>query len=179
MERIIIDIDNTLWNLAPVLYTRMKEASPGLPPRGQWPTRDHWRRFITREMVLTLLDAIHMEQDRFVPYDDAAGFLSALKSMGFYVIIASHRTSHAIDATTKWLQKNRLVYDQIHLSYDKTVLFNESWGVVDDNLDTLRKAKLAGIIRAGLKTPWNEGEDHPLFDNLTQALEYIEEQHGN
>jgi len=179
MKRIIVDIDNTLWDLAPVLYARMREVSPALPPRAEWPTKDHWRQHITVDMVLTILDAIHMEQDRFAPYGDAADFLSALKKMDFYIIIASHRTGQALDATTKWLQKNSLAYDQIHLSYDKTVLFNDSWGVVDDNLDTLRKAKLAGIMRTGLKTPWNEGEEHPLFDNLTQVLGYIEEQQGN
>ena len=179
VEKIIVDIDNTLWDLAPVLYGRMREVSPDLPPRAEWPSRNHWRRYMTMEMVLTILDGIHMEQDKFAPFDDASGFLSALKRMGFYIIIASHRTGHAIYATTKWLEKNGLSYDQIHLSYDKTVLFGDCWGVIDDNVEVLNKAEQTGIIRAGLRTPWNMGEEHPLFDNLIQILKYIEGQRGN
>lgn len=97
-----------------------------------------------------------------------------MKERGFYIIVASHRQKGTLEAAVRWLSKNRLTYDKIHLSYDKTVLFDDCWGVVDDSPVTLRKAKNAGIVRAGLKNPWNESEEHPLFDNLGQILRYIE-----
>jgi hypothetical protein len=48
--------------------------------------------------------------------------------------------------------------------------------VIDDSPETLGRARDAGIIRAGLRNPWNEGEDHPLFDNLRQISEYLQKQ---
>jgi hypothetical protein len=176
MKKIIVDIDNTLWDLAPVLYERMREVSPDLPPAAEWRQWDFWRSFIKPKAIYALLDAIHMEQERFQPFDDAGEFLSTLKEMGFYIVVASHRRQDALDPTARWLHKNTLVYDEIYLSYDKTVLFNDCWGVIDDSPETLGKARDAGIVRAGLRNPWNEGEDHPLFDSLKQISEYLRKQ---
>ncbi|MGD0489383.1 MAG: hypothetical protein ABSB94_19610 [Syntrophorhabdales bacterium] len=176
MKKIIVDIDNTLWDLAPVLYDRMREVSPGLPPAAEWREWDFWRSYIKPKAIYTILDAIHMEQESFAPFDDAGEFLSALKEMGFHIIVASHRRQDAFDPTARWLHRNGLVYDQIHLSHDKTVLFDDCWGVIDDSPETLSKARDAGIVRAGLRNPWNEGEDHPLFDNLKQIKEYLRKQ---
>ncbi len=176
MKKIIVDIDNTLWDLAPVLYERMRGVSPDLPKAAEWREWDSWRSHIKPKVIYSILDAIHMEQESFPPFDDAGAFLSTLKETGFYIIVASHRRQDALDPTARWLHKNNLVHDEIHLSYDKTVLFNECWGVVDDSPGTLGKARDAGIVRAGLKNPWNEGEGHPLFDNLKQISEYLQKQ---
>jgi hypothetical protein len=107
---------------------------------------------------------------------NAEVFLSALREMGFYIIVASHRRQDAFGPTARWLEKNHLVHDELHLSTDKTVLFTDCWGVVDDNPDILAKAKDAGIVRAGLRNPWNEGWGHPLFDDLNQVLTYLRTQ---
>jgi hypothetical protein len=176
MEKIVVDIDNTLWDLAPVLYERMREVSPDLPPAAEWREWDFWRSYVKPEAIYAILDAIHMEQDGFPPFADAAEFLAALKGMGFYIVVASHRRQGALDPTTRWLRKNYLVYDEIHLSHDKTVLFDSCWGVIDDSPETLGKARDSGIVRAGLRNPWNEGEDHPLFDSLKQISEYLQTQ---
>lgn len=173
MKKIIIDIDNTLWDLAPVFYGRMREARPDLPPSSEWRDWDFWRSYLTSKAVYKILDSIHMEQDVFQPFAEAAEFLAGLRRMGFYILVASHRRPAALDPTSRWLDKNGLVYDEIHLSYDKTVLFGTCWGIVDDSPETLDKARGAGIIRAGLRNPWNEGQDHPLFDNLGQISEYL------
>ena len=114
-----------------------------------------------------------MDQDGFAPYPEASSFLSSVKENGFYIIIASHREKGTLDATARWLRANKLAFDEIHLSYDKTVLFDDCWGVVDDSPFTLRKAQVAGIIGTGLRTPWNEYENYPLFDNLIQVLNFL------
>ena len=147
-----------------------------MPPPSQWRSWEFWRSYIGPERIYDLLYDIHLEQENFAPYADAAPFLASLKEAGFYIIVASHRRPGTLGATESWLQKNGLVYDQVHLSYDKTVLFTECWGIVDDSPVTLEKAKMAGIVRTGLVNPWNEQEDHPLFDSLTQILSYLLEQ---
>jgi hypothetical protein len=176
MKKIIVDIDNTLWNLAPVFYERMREVSPDLPPASEWREWDFWRSYLKPKAIYAILDSIQMEQEAFLPFVDAGDFLSTLREMGFYIIVASHRRPGTLDPTTRWLRKNGLVYDEIHLSQDKTVLFDSCWGVIDDSPETLGKARDAGIVRAGLRNPWNEGEDHPLFDNLGQISEYLQKQ---
>ena len=88
---------------------------------------------------------------------------------------ASHRVKETLDATARWLLANNLVFDEIHLSYDKTVLFDTCWGIIDDSPFTLHKAKKAGIVGAGLEMPWNKREDYPLFGNLAEILQYLKE----
>jgi hypothetical protein len=68
---------------------------------------------------------------------------------------------------------HNLAYDEIHLSNDKSVLFNDLCAIVDDSPSVLDKAKAAGIIRVGLRCPWNEDIDHPLFDTLLEVLNYL------
>jgi hypothetical protein len=176
MEKIIVDIDNTLWNLAPVLYSRLREKSPDLPPTTKWREWDFKGWPVTPKAIYPVLNRIHMEQDTFSPFPDAAEFLRSLKEMEFSIIIASHRLQDAFGPTERWLRQNDLVYDEIYLSRDKTVLFHDSWGVVDDSPETLNRARDAGIIRAGLRNPWNEGQDHPLFDDLTAITGYLRQQ---
>lgn len=176
MAKIIVDIDNTLWDLAPVLYDLLRKENPDLLPAAQWREWDFWRSSITPKTVYAILDRIHMQQDTFVPFTDAAGFLRSLKEMNLYIVVASHRREHALGPTERWLRKYDLVHDEIHLSHDKTVLFYDSWGVVDDSPETLDRARDAGIVRAGLRNPWNEGRDHPLFDNLTDIAGYLRRQ---
>lgn len=117
-----------------------------------------------------------MEQDNFQPYKDARIFLERLRKKGFYIVIASHRERETLPSTRRWLEKNDLPFDEIHLSYDKTVLFDRCWAIIDDSPVTLDKARSAGIVRAGLKNPWNEREDHPLFGSLEEIYDYLQNQ---
>lgn len=179
MDKIIVDIDNTLWDLAPVLYARIRELNPDMPPPAEWDNWDFWLPYVTPKEAYAVLHTIHLEQESFLPYVDAAWFLASLKERGFYITVASHRQKEALEPTAQWLRKNGLVYDEIHLSYDKTVLFQTCWGIVDDSPVTLSKARFAGIVRTGLRNPWNEREDHPLFDSLAEVLQYLERQARN
>ena len=175
MQKLIVDIDNTLWDLAPVLYERMVRVNPALPPPSEWREFDFWKKYVSPREFYKLVRDIHMDQEMFTPYQDAAPFLASLKEIGFFVIIASHRAKGTLDATARWLCAKNMVFDEIYLSYDKTVLFDECWGIVDDSPHTLRKAEKAGIVKAGLEMPWNEGEDYPLFGSLAEILQYLKE----
>lgn len=173
-KKIIVDIDNTLWNLAPVLWEHLKVYNPKMPPPPEWNYWDFWESYVKIKDLYQVLKNIHMQQDKYPPYSDSRPFLEALKDRGFKIVIASHREEKTFAPTVKWLNRNGLLFDEVHLSHDKSVLFAESWAIIDDSPITLDKAARAGIIRAGLLNPWNANSAHPLFDNLLEVLGYID-----
>lgn len=173
-RRIIVDIDNTLWDLAPVLWEHLKAINPKMPEPSEWDCWDFWEGYVTMKELYQVLKNIHMQQDEYHPYPESKAFLKALKEKDFYIVIASHRERKTYAVTAKWLKQNELLFDEVHLSQDKSVLFADSWGIVDDSPITLDKAASAGIIRAGLSNPWNANSAHPLFGNLYEVLNYIE-----
>ncbi|HEX2965542.1 MAG TPA: hypothetical protein VHO84_07140 [Syntrophorhabdaceae bacterium] len=176
MRKIIVDIDNTLWALAPVLYQHLRKVAPSMPEHELWGEWDFWDGYIDEKTLYTVIWEIHLNQDRYGVYPESQRFLSLLKEKGYHIIIASHRDKDTIHATTRWLEKHQLPFDELHLSYDKSVLFSDAWAIVDDSPVTLEKAAKAGIIRAGLRNPWNKNENHPLFSNLMEIYEYLESQ---
>lgn len=173
MKKVVVDIDNTLWHFAPVLYERMKEVNPQVIPFEEWNKFDFWKSFMPTKTFYSIIKGIHMDQEQFTPYPDARLFLSSLKDMGIYIIIASHREKESLDVTINWLKKYDLVFHEIHLSFDKSVLFDDCWAVVDDSNFVLDKAANAGIIGTGLKMPWNEHGNYMVFDNLIEILKYL------
>lgn len=176
MKKIIVDIDNTLWDLAPVFFEYLKKYNPEIPVEDLKRGETRLKGYIPREDLFKVLKEIHMRQGDFEPYPDAKEFLYALKGMGLYIIIASLRDEEARDVTARWLKKYELSYDELHLSNDKTVLFPDSWAIVDDSTWTLNKAAEAGLVRTGLVNVWNANRGHPLFPTLKEALEYLKEQ---
>ena len=177
MRKIIIDIDDTLWDFISVFYKRMEKAYPDVVLPANWRDLLFWLRHASPETLpdaINIMRGIHME-DQFSPFPEARYFLTSLKDRGFRIIIASHRDKEAADATTRWLMQNNLIFDDLHLSKDKTVLFHDCWAVVDDSPIILGKAKKAGIIGVGLKTLWNEKEDCLLFNDLLGILPYLDE----
>lgn len=173
MKKIIVDIDNTLWDFAPVLYERIKKINPDMIPPSSWLTWDFWKPYLGAREFYFIIREIHKDQCIFEPYPDAGFFLSSLRERGFYIIIASHREKDTLDAAVEWLTKYNLTFDDIHLSHDKTILFNDCWAVVDDSPLTLDKAAEMGILRAGLKNPWNKDKKHPLFANLIEIFYFL------
>jgi hypothetical protein len=173
-RRVIVDIDNTLWDLAPQLWKHLQAINPQMPPPEKWKDWDFWEELVRTKDLYRALREVHMQQDQYAPYPESRNFLAALKERRFYIIIASHREKGTLDPTVRWLRKYDLVFDEVHLSNDKSVLFDGSWAIVDDSPITLAKAAKAGVIRTGLRNPWNEGMDHPLFENLTEVLAFLD-----
>jgi hypothetical protein len=171
---IIVDIDNTLWDFAPVLWDHLRREDPSIPPPTEWHRWDFWRERIGVKEFYRVLREIHLRQDTFAPFPDARAFLESLKGKGWTVIIASHREKETCEATERWLRLHELPFDELHLSNDKSVLFPGSWALVDDSPVTLDKARQAGMVRAGLLYPWNAGSGHPLFPTLGMILAYLE-----
>lgn len=172
MRRIIVDIDNTLWDFASVFCERLKRIAPAIPPVDKWDW-DFYKDYISLEELYTVIDGIHREQDIFEPFPSAKWFLESLFAEGYAPIIASHRQNSSRKATEDFLQKHNLPYVELHLSYDKTVLFNSSCAIVDDAPSLLDHARQKGLICTGLRYPWNKNTEHPLFDSLEGVLEFL------
>ncbi len=173
--RILVDIDNTLWDFAPALYDVLKRMIPSAPFPSTW-RGPFWREYITDAEFRQAMTDVHLAQDSHVPFPEAKAFLSSLRGLGFTIVIASHRAEETRDATEKWLRMYDLVFDELHLSFDKTVLFPSAWGLVDDAPNLLDKAARAGLVRTGLLAPWNAESGHPLFGNLMEVLRYVKGQ---
>jgi hypothetical protein len=172
--KIIVDIDNTLWHFAPVLYEWLKDVNPSILPVEQWGAWKFWERDMDTKTFYKVLKGIHMNQEEFAPYEDARWFLGSLKERGFSVLIASHREKDTYDPTLRWLKKYDLYFDELHVLNDKSKLFDGAFGVVDDSPVTLEKARKAGIVTTGLKFPWNDGLGYELFGSLPEVLGYID-----
>lgn len=72
--------------------------------------------------------------------------------------------------------RHGLLYDELHLSLDKTGLISKADVVVDDSPLTLEKAIENGALGTGLLFPWNRGyvsNGFRLFQNLPEVLKYI------
>ncbi|MBP1724642.1 MAG: 5 nucleotidase, deoxy (Pyrimidine), cytosolic type protein [Deltaproteobacteria bacterium] len=174
MKKIIVDIDNTLWDLSPVLWEQLKSFNPDMPPPSQWSHWDFWEGHVSMRELFRALKIVHDHQDIYPAYPESKSFLDSLKERGFCILIASHREKGTYNPTVRWLEKHKLPFDEVHLVSDKSVLFDHSLAIIDDSPVTLEKAAHAGVLRAGLRAPWNEGTGHPLFSSLIEILNYLD-----
>jgi len=174
MKKIAVDIDNTLWDFSPVFWDKLRKINPAIVPPAIWNRWDFWDTYVTKKQIYGAIKEIHLKQDRYLPFDGARPFLASLKDRGFYIIIASHRAPEARSVTAKWLEEHGLVHDELHLSNDKSIIFKDLCAVVDDSPSVLDRAKDAGIVRVGLRRPWNKETGHPLFETLEEILAYLD-----
>lgn len=175
----IIDIDNTLWQFCDAFSEELRTINPAFPLIEEWTTWNFFVPYCTEEQFMAAVDAVHIRQDsdEYLPYPEAKGFLQSLKKQGYRVIIASHRRPEMREPTERWLAKHGLSFDDLHLSFDKSVLFKDAALVVDDAPHTLEKAVASRAIGAGLLFPWNRayvGNGFGLFGDLNKVLVYIE-----
>lgn len=174
----VIDIDNTLWQFCDAFYEELKKINRAFPRPEAWMTWDFFVPYCTEQQFLGAVDAVHVQQDsdEYQPYPEAKGFLRAIKEQGYRIIIASHRRTEMRGPTERWLERHGLEHDELHLSFDKTVLFGNAAVVVDDAPQTLEKAVEHEAIGAGLLFPWNRdyaGNGFGLFKNLDEVMKYI------
>lgn len=175
----IIDIDNTLWQFCDAFYEELIKVNPNFPTTDNWTRWDIWQGYCSEHDFNMAIDTIHANQDseKYQPYSEAAGFLSALKQNGYHITIASHRSPDHRKPTERWLKRHGLVFDDLHLLHHKTDLFSVSTNVVvDDAPQVLEKAVELGALAAGLLFPWNKaysGNGFRLCNNLNEILDSI------
>ena len=177
MMRIIVDIDNTLWDFATPLWKKVEHYGVPRPSEWHW---DFWKAYFTIEQFLHYIDEVHEEQDASaLPFPEAADFLLDLKKGGCRVTIASHRNPASRSITEKWLTMHGLAFDELYVGPDKAVLFDDHQVIVDDSSDVLDKAAKKGLITSGLRYSWNRDSKHSLFANLSDVLVYLHERTDN
>jgi hypothetical protein len=174
----VIDIDNTLWQFCDAFYLELIKINRDFPTPDRWSSSGFWTEYCSESDFMNSINFIHynQESEAYRPYPEAKTFLSTLMKEGFHIILASHRLTDTMQPTENWLKKHELPYDEIHLSSDKTILFNRTDVVVDDIPHTLKKAVECGALGTGLLFPWNQayaGKGFGLFQNLNDVLDYI------
>lgn len=177
--KIIIDIDNTLWHFCDVLYKQLRIINNQIPTPEYWIDWDFWQNYCSISEFMNAINKIHLNQDdeKHLPYPEAKKFLNTLKKEGFYITIASHRSEDSRIPTERWLKMYELYFDELHLSYDKTTLFNNDYSfVVDDSPKVLEKANEKKLKCTGLLFPWNRSHlenGYMLLNNLDDILKFI------
>ena len=175
----IVDIDNTLWHFCDALYVELQKINENFPIPDRWTHWDMWEGHCSIDEFIGAVNAVHLKQhsDKYLPYPEAKEFLSSLKEHGYHVTIASHRSPEYRKQTEIWLEKHNLIYDELHLSFHKTRLFDRFTDVVvDDAPQVLERAVGKGVMATGLLFPWNREyakNGFRLFDNLDEILAHI------
>jgi hypothetical protein len=178
-KKAVVDIDNTLWHFCDALYQELKIVNKDFPAPETWTDWDLWEGYCSEDDFLKAVNAVHLNQhsEQYLPYPEAEDFLIALKEHHYHITIASHRSPDYRRQTETWLKNNRLVYDELHLSFNKTRLFAAAPDlVVDDSPQVLEKAAEYGLRATGLLFPWNQAyanNGFTLFNNLNEILIYV------
>jgi hypothetical protein len=92
-----------------------------------------------------------------VPYPGAVEAVRDWHEAGHFIHVTSHRQKGCEPATTAWLQRIGLPYDEVYCSFDKVGRCEEI-GIdllIDDAPVNLQRALEAGIRAATLVHPWN------------------------
>lgn len=174
-----VDIDNTLWQFYEPFYELLRKINNEFPAPEHWTIFDMWEGYCTEREFLGAVDAIHARQDsdEYKPYPEAKRFLSALRKHGYHITIASHRSPEFRTQTEAWLREHGLVYDDIHLSFEKTKIITAATSVVvDDAPRVLEKAVERGALATGLLFPWNRAYSNNGFrlcNSLDEVLDGI------
>jgi FMN phosphatase YigB (HAD superfamily) len=178
--RIAIDIDSTLHDYWPQLAQAAKKRfGVDLPYEQQltWEIAP-----LRREQVKVLVEETHKDDSVLAaePYPGAVETIRRWKQQGHFILIASHRHDRARGATTQWLERIGLPYDELYCAFDKVghCVQERVDVLIDDSPETLNRALDAGMTAATLLHPWNrdvcETEDIVAADNWPELAEKLE-----
>jgi len=155
--KIAIDIDSTLHDYWPQFAAAAKRRfGVDLPYEHQmtWTIQQ-----LRPEQVRACIAETHAEQAVLAaePYPGAAEAIRRWRAQGHFIHITSHRDTAAHGATTRWLERARIEYDELYCSWDKVTRCQEI-GIdvlIDDSPVNLQRAIDAGIRAATILHPWN------------------------
>lgn len=173
--KVIVDIDNTLWDFSGELYRRLSRINSKVPQPCDWSEYSYYEKFIDAKTCWGIIYDIQ-GASRFDAYPGARELMNSLWESEHEIIVATNRHPRYKMATQTLLMNNNLVYHSLHLSNDKSTLFDESIGlVIDDSPHVIDKAKSHNIPVIGLKQAYNVNSGVPLFDDLHALIKHLEE----
>ena len=155
--RIAIDIDSTLHHY----WDRLSDAARRrfgveLPYEEQFT----WgiTRLKPRQLELCIAET-HSDEAIAAcePYAGAVGAVTRWHEAGHFIHVTSHRQKACRPATTAWLERIGLPFDEVYCSFDKVGRCEEI-GIdllIDDSPVNLQRALDAGIRGATIVHPWN------------------------
>lgn len=179
---VMVDIDNTLWNFEAELITRLRKALPDRKILDRAPTWEYpLEQFTDPNKGLAIFKGMHVEQERFEPYEGAQDLLVSLRDNGYFIYIASNRPEETTPELVAWLEKHQLPHDAVFCGEDKRNLFyspsNNFQLVIDDSPYIHTAAADHGIPVLSLSFLYNQGNPHvEYFDNLIQMAGHIKEE---
>jgi FMN phosphatase YigB (HAD superfamily) len=156
-KKIAIDIDSTLhhyWDQLAAAARRRFGVDLPYEHQVTWTIGE-----LRPEQLKACIAETHAEPNvlRAEPYPGAVDAIRRWKEQGHFIHITSHRETGAHDATTRWLDRIGVQYDELYCSFDKVTRCREI-GIdvlIDDSPVNLRGAIDAGITAATLLHPWN------------------------
>jgi uncharacterized protein len=172
--RIAIDIDSTLHHYWDVLSRAAKDRFGVDLPYDQQVTWEITR--LKPRQVMACVQDTHCDAAILgaTPYPGAVEAITAWHEAGHFIHITSHRAERAHDATTAWLDRIGLPYDELYCSTDKVSRCREI-GIdllIDDSPVNIQRAIDAGMAVATIEHPWNrdvcEDEDVVSGANWTE-----------
>jgi len=104
----------------------------------------------------------------FAPmYDNVKFTLNEIKHSGHTIAIVTHQLPGLEKYTLNWLRKNRLPYDSLHFTKDKSIVKLDL--LVDDGIHNLEKVQHPLC----LDRPWNQEYKGPRIKSLEEMLKYL------
>src|SRR3954452_3023215 len=155
--RLAIDIDSTLhpyWDQLSAVARRPFGVE--LP----YDTQSTWGITRLKPHELEVCIAETYREETIVgsrPYPGAVETVNRWHADGHFIHVTSHRDPVHAPATTRWLQRIGLRYDDLHCSSDKVTRCCELQidVLIDDSPHTIAAALERGITPATLAHPWN------------------------
>ena len=172
--RIAIDIDSTLhhyWDLFALLARRRFGITLPYDEQVTWDVLP-----LRREQVAALVTESHRREHVLgaEPYADAVETVRAWHEAGHFIHITSHRSTDAHPATTAWLERIGLSYDELFCSWDKVTRCVEIDidVLIDDSPRNILDAQARGIVPATIAHPWNR--DLCSEEGVVCAADWVE-----
>jgi hypothetical protein len=155
--RVAIDIDSTLYHYWDGFAAAARRRFGLHLPYGE---QTIWQISQLRpEQLKALVDETHRDDNILAaePYPGAVATVRAWHDAGHFIHVTSHRAERCHAATTAWLERIGLPYDDLYCSWDKVTRCVEL-GIdvlVDDSPVNLQRGLDEGITVASLLHPWN------------------------
>jgi hypothetical protein len=157
MARIALDIDSTLhhyWDLLDGLAQQHFGVSLPYDQQHGWGITQ-----LEPDQLKHVIAESHSDEniEQAEPYPDAVETVNRWHDEGHWIHITSHRAESTRTATTRWLDRIGMPFDDLHCSYDKVTRCVELHidVLVDDSPVNLENAREQGILGATIIHPWN------------------------